>query len=158
MAKNKWNPESIATQSRIKWMKDHPDKQEHTCKHCKKTTLVYDPEYPEDGFPVNNNIYKGVSKGSLANDCYSCRQLKRLGQKCVISKRIEKVNNEKLSDKEIEEIDKNKVKASWICQRCDLINSGKRKVCRSCNSVKYRSSGVTQNKLKVFKSMQKWGS
>lgn len=146
------------TKLRIEWMKTRPDKLVITCKKCGKTMLVFDPDNPKLGFEVTSNRYKDTVKLSVGRLCRKCVQLSKYAYK--LKRRKALAGSSRAAKSELEKKVKGyagKVAKSWKCQQCDLINSGKNKVCRSCGSNKYRWNGLKVNILKDKRSMLKLG-
>jgi len=129
--------------NRKKWQSQHKGEKK-TCPECKKTTLVYDPNDLEEGFQVNENTYKGVKKLSTAKTCLSCKSLQRKLQRKAITDEEKKIKE--TTPGEAWKIGvSNKIKNSWMCRKCDTINSGKKNACRSCGSSTHKWKGVKIN-------------
>lgn len=151
---NAYNKNSVQCKNRKHWQDEHKG-EKRTCRDCGKTAFVYDESELDQGFGINPNTYKGVKKLSPALVCLSCKAVARKAKK-VGAKAAEEIITGKRkgifpnSEKQIEK--------SWMCRKCDVINSGKRRVCRVCGKATYRWNGIKSNheKQRIDKPLRAW--
>ncbi len=128
--------DSARGKRRIRWMKEKPNQQYVTCKVCGSKLKVLDEKNVNIGFDVTQNKYNGVSRLSVSHTCKACTRKVERAKKKLKKGSYKRDLHKTLSTAE------EKVSKSWMCTKCDKINSGKNKVCNRCGSNKFRWNGI----------------